>query len=615
MTLPIEQIEFEIVTDPERALEVLSTLTEDVYAALDYETTSLKPKDGRVRLTQIWNDDMAYVLDHDYCGTFRYLAGKMLAPTYIAFMHTFEGAWLEENHPYQARLWDVGIMRKCRLGGGGYSLAIMAQRDLKVEMSKEQQTSDWSIPALTPAQYRYAAYDAYITWELFKKWRSELTAENWEGFHQINPVWRANNEMENEGLFLDCEVHQANIKTWTLKRDTCLNYFRKFTPSSVIKNINSNQQVSAFLMNELSKDTLDKWPRTPSSGKVSKKTGKTGKDVLDMSRDVCLQAAAQLPYPMSRWLASFAVYGKWEKYMSTYGEKFITKQSLSGKITSRFNIGQAITMRYSSSSDNLQNIPRQEYVRAAFIAPRYHKEEQVLVLADYSGVEVRVLAELSGDAQLLEDCIYGDVHAAGAAQINGQDYEYYRQVLEDKTAKQYSQFKLWRSRAKVFTFRLLYGAGAGALAISLKASTDEAKLAIVAWADRYPKAYNYRYKMMDIMHNTGFLPVCDGRTIYVRKPDRQLPVAANYPVQGAAATVMYRALIRTHELLFDNEVDATLCATVHDEILLRSSDSDSEIALDCLNEGMRLGWLDVFPNSNTDNLGDSAIGNSWAAKP
>lgn len=614
--LTATEVEYELITEPERALEVIKSLDHNEKYALDFETTALHPKDGKVRLTQIYNDDVSYLFDHEFCGSFRSLAKHMIGPTYVAFYHCFEGKWFEDVCPYEVTLWDVGIMRKSRLGGGQFSLAIMAKRDLKIDMDKGLQNSGWSNPRLTKEQYQYAMFDSYVTWQLFKKWRAEMTPSNWNGFHGINDVWRANNEMEETGLVLDSVYHLKNIKTWELKRDTCKRYFERFTPTSVIKNINSNQQISDFLKRELDEKTIALWPRTPSSGKVGKRTGRVSKDYLSMERDVCIQACNRLPYPMSRWLAAFVVYRKWSKYLSTYGDALVTQQALSGRISSRFNIAAAITMRYSSSSSNLQNIPRQEYIRKAFTARRYDGVTKYrLALADYSGIEVRVLAELSGDEQLLEDCIYGDVHAGGAATINNEDYEYYRAVLADKDHKRNRQFKSWRSTAKVFVFRLLYGAGAGALAASLKSTPDEAKDAIIAWADRYPKAYQYRYQMMDVMHNTGFLPVVDGRTIYVRKPDRQLPVAANYPVQGAAASVMYRALYHIHKLLWENEVDAKLCATIHDEVIINATDDDCEIALDCLNEGMRLGWLDIFPSSNTDNLGDSAIGENWSAKP
>ena len=121
--------------------------------------------------------------------------------------------------------------------------------------------------------------------------------------------------------------------------------------------------------------------------------------------------------------------------------------------------------------------------------------------------------------------------------------------------------------------------------------------------------------MFDEMNVDGFLPVCDGRTIYVWKNDRTMPVAANYPIQGAAASVMYRAMYRVREAFVSKGLDCFIAATVHDELLSYAHRDHAEQAMAQQLKGMEQGWLDVFPGTNTDNLTDWAIGTSWAAKP
>lgn len=238
-----------------------------------------------------------------------------------------------------------------------------------------------------------------------------------------------------------------------------------------------------------------------------------------------------------------------------------------------------------------------------------------MVLADYKGIEIRVLAELSGDKQLLEDAIYGDVHAASAAQIYREDYARVLKYL-DKSSDLYNpHWKDRRSRAKGFTFQLTYGAGAGALSDVLRCSFEEAQDAIRLWAKRYPHAFGYRDEMYNEMVSTGYLPVIDGRTIFVFKSERELPVAANYPIQGAAASVMYRAMYHARNRFIDNALDVYLAAPVHDEILAYSKNHHAEPAMEQMLAGMEDGWLDVFPDTNTDNLTDHAIGTTWADKP
>jgi DNA polymerase-1 len=333
---------------------------------------------------------------------------------------------------------------------------------------------------------------------------------------------------------------------------------------------------------------------------------------------------------MSRWLAALAGFKYYDKYLSTYGDTLLTIQGQQGKITSRFNIGQAATGRYSSSSSNLQNIPRKGVVRRSFSIAKATKAKEIppnspligsklMCLADYSGIEVRVLAELSGDETLKNDAIYGDVHSASASQIYGHDLEYFLEVLKSEGAGKYSNvyptFKEQRSVAKGFTFQLTYGAGPAALSDVLRCTFDQAIEAIEKWAQRYSKAYAYRDKMYDEMQNSGFLPVCDGRTIYVRKWDRSMPVAANYPIQGAAASVMLRAMYRTRERFLDHNLDAYIAATVHDELLCYAHKDHAERAMAQQIAGMTEGWLDIFPGTSTDNLLDYAIGKTWAAKP
>jgi hypothetical protein len=694
----------------------------------------------------------------------------------------------------------------------------------------------------------------------------------------FNDAVRATAECERTGLVLDHKYHSTLVETWRLKHGTFERYLRRWTPPEVIKNLRSNPQVGRFLEKELPKELLSVWPRTEK------------KEELQLEGKYLRAVSRRVSYPMSRWLAALAGFKYYGKYLDTYGDTLLTIQRNQGKITSRFNIGQAATGRYSSSSSNLQNIPRKPVVRRSFsiAKPTYDKSisdkspligDRLMTLADYSGIEVRVLAELSQDETLTHDAIYGDVHSASACQIYGHDLEYFLEALKSegsgKFANVYPVFKEQRSVAKGFTFQLCvardtlvltdrgevpiqhvtadmkvwdgvewvqhdgavnnglrevvtydgitatpdhrvfctdgavrpisdamasgqisfisragvgevpvehsvpysgyyraererrdtlipmlrmwqtaaemaaqyfsrsrayvyvpeaqealyrsgsysdvavlchrgalqalwdklqvlraegdtllvqkltrlhraysrvvscldsggikdvasrqdrqrwalregqhtlslskgkpdeqaevwdllncgprhrfvangrlvsntYGAGPAALSDVLRCTFHEAIEAIEKWAQRYPKAYGYRDKMFDEMNNTGFLPVCDGRTIYVRKPDRSMPVAANYPVQSAAASVMLRAVYRVRERFVNNELDAYVAATVHDELLCYAHKSHAEKAMAQQIAGMTEGWLDIFPDTATDNLLDYAIGTTWAAKP
>lgn len=584
----------------EEAYDLLASVVEE--AALDFETTALDPKDGKIRLTSICNDDVHFIIDHEFLGPFEDFWPYMEGKKWYVYNGKFETRWCDYTLGHEnAIILDVDFMAKSVMGGGQSSLALMCKRDLGISLDKTEQNSDWSNPALTKLQYDYAGFDSHVTWLLKQHWAEKMTDGHWNGFHIFNDAVRATTEAERTGLILDSTYHNKLVRLWERKRDTFERYARKFTPPSVIANLRSDAQLAKFLTAELHSDLLKVWPRTEKTNR------------MQMEGQYLRTIARRLPYPFSRWMAAIVGMKYYDKYLSTYGDKLITIQNMQGKITSRFNIGQATTGRYSSSASNLQNIPRKPVVRRSFHSPK--RGSDLMCLADYKGIEIRVLAELSNDSQLKHDAIYSDVHAGSAAAIYGMDIEHVLGVLENKNHKEYGLIKERRSKGKGFTFQLLYGAGAGALSNVLRCTYDEAVEAIGKWASRYPKAYDYRNKMYDEMMQTGYLPVVDGRTIYVWKSERTMPVAANYPIQGAAASVMYRAMYRTRNNFIEHDIDAVIAATVHDELLCYAHKDHAERAMTQQILGMTQGWLDVFPGSNTDNMTDYKIGTSWADKP
>lgn len=583
--------------------------------ALDFETTALRPDDSddaQVRLTAIATDsETAYVIDHWLCGSFASFCDDLVEKgPYYVFNVNFEGRWFEYEYTGDSVtaltrcLYDVAHMRRSVMGGGPWSLSSMAKRDLKIELDKSLQNSDWSSKELSDQQYFYGGADAIYTKHLGDYWAEEMDDARWNGFFVINDAWRAVNECEDTGLLLDERHHEKLIEMWHKRRDAAETAFRKYVPVEHVPNMRSKKQMSDFLKMILDDEAIASWPATEKTGQLS------------TTRNVLRGMSYISPYPLSRALACYMVYTRADKYIGTYGETLLTKQRLSrdGRVHGRLNMAAAITGRLSSSKPNLQNQPRHPLFRFTFIAGRGRK----LILADYSGVEIRVLAEVSGDKVLLHDAIYDDVHSRSAIAIYQiEDADEFIRVLKskddaDKVAK--ARAKEMRSKAKAFTFQLLYGAGAGALAIALRCTPDEAQDAINKWAARYSKAYGYRQFMYEKMMHTGFMPCASGRTIFVPKWDRSMPVAANYPIQGSAGDVMYRAMYRTQELLDQADIGAKLMVSVHDELLLLSEDDCAEQAKEILEKGMLAGWLDVFEGSNTDNLVDVIIGDRWSDK-
>jgi DNA polymerase-1 len=510
----------------------------------------------------------------------------------------FEVKWFDHYCYGQVDLIDVDFLRKAKKGGMPSSLMRLAKMDLSIDMDKSEQLSDWSTPTISRSQLNYAALDAVITYKLYEKYVNDNNAAQNDAAFIFQDAVRATVECEETGFGLDVEAHKRNIKYWQMKQENALRRIRKITPRKLIDNLGSDKQVSDFLKTQLGKDTYNAWPKTEKT------------EQLSLNRKIISPIAAKSPYPFSRWLNALILFRYYRKYLSTYGETIINKYYMGDGVHFRLNIAQAATGRYSSSNINIQNIPRNPKVRKAFLPP--HGYDGVAV-ADYSGIEVRVLAELSQDAQLLQDAIYGDVHAGSASAINGIDEAEFLAIYNDIKHHLNGLYKEKRSRAKGFTFQLVYGAAALALSIVLNCSVGEAEDAIRKWAARYPKAYNYRHIMFDKMSQGGYLPVCDGRTIFVFKQDRTLPVASNYGIQGAAASAMYRAMYHIHRLRdeYSSRRNIALVATVHDEVILAYKEGYADLAKEILEKGMKLGWLDIFPDTDLHNLVEAGAGPSW----
>lgn len=595
---------FTVIKNPASAalaIEAIKNTQGDVHG-LDFETTALRPDIGDVRITSISGPAGHFVFDHFYCGAFSEYADDLAEVCdWAVFNAGFEGRWFDYETGPAVTLLDVGVMSKAKLGGRPLSLAKQTERDLnKVRTNKELQVSDWSAHDLTDEQYIYAFEDAYDTYRLFDMWDADLTDEQYNGFLIMNDCWRGVVDMEDTGFTVDVNHHRMLIDMWERQRAVAERTLRKYTPTEVIPNLRSKKQLSEFIKSTLDPSSVAAWPQTDKTHQ------------LQTTRAILRQMSFRVPYPFSRWLAALMVFNRADKYISTYGEKILTAQKLAGRVHVRYNIAQAVTCRFSSSGAmNAQNIPRKALVRKSFIAPKGTK----MVLADYSGIELRVLAEVSGDEQLKEDVIFGNVHAESAITIFGYDRTvfYHALKLGEGWAKEA------RSKAKSFSFQLTYGAGVSALALVLRCDDEEAAAFVERWAARYPKAYAFRHKMFEQMEATGFLPVQSGRTIYVTKKNRTLPVASNYPIQGAAADVMYAAITgfeqHMNSVYAEQEVPCSMLATVHDELLLLTTPEHAEGMEHDLVRIMTDGWLKVFPDTATDNLVESAYGDNWAAKP
>lgn len=279
-------------------------------------------------------------------------------------------------------------------------------------------------------------------------------------------------------------------------------------------------------------------------------------------------------------------YRQLTKLEGTYIDGLIPLIHDDGKIHARFNQTVAATGRISSSEPNLQNIPvRQELgrsIRKAFVPDT---DGQILMGADYSQIELRVLAHMSGDEMLIESFNNGeDIHRATAARVLG--------IPEDEITP------LQRSRAKAVNFGVIYGMSAFGLSDSLHITRKEADSYIKDYFDKHKAVKKFMDDQVEYCRENGYVRTITGRRRYIKEIDarnymtRQLGerLAMNSPIQGSAADIIKLAMISVYEKL--KEYRSKLILQVHDELIIRvekdEQDEIEKLLVDSMQNAMEL---------------------------
>ncbi len=325
-------------------------------------------------------------------------------------------------------------------------------------------------------------------------------------------------------------------------------------------NINSPKQLGEVLFGEL---------KLPVSKKT--KTGySTDAETLEKLR------------PYHTIVDRILEYRQVAKLKSTYGDGLLKVADEKGRIHSSFNQTVTATGRLSSSEPNLQNIPiRTELGRRMrqYFIPK--NEDYVLVDADYSQIELRLLAAIAGDRNMIEAFASGvDIHTATASQVFGVPIEGVTPEL--------------RKRAKAVNFGIVYGIGGFSLSEDLGVSKYEADRYIQSYMAGYPQISEYLTDIVETAKREGFVTTIFGRRRYIPElssPKKNIQafgkrVAMNSPIQGAAADIIKIAMIRVDKALRESGLDAELILQVHDELILQAHKSCAEEAAALLKREM-----------------------------
>lgn len=310
--------------------------------------------------------------------------------------------------------------------------------------------------------------------------------------------------------------------------------------------------------------------------KLGLKTVKKGKKSLSTAADVLEELYESHPV-----IPLLLEYRNIAKIKNTYLDVLPSFVENDGRIHTTFNQTLTATGRLSSSNPNLQNIPIKyewgEKLRKAFIADECY----FLISADYSQIEIRILAELSGDENLIEDFKKRrDIHAMTAAKIFG--------VLPELVTKE------MRRQAKTINFGILYGMGKYSLSRELKVTTKEAENFINRYFESYPKVKEFREELVNKARKDKFVTTYFGRKRYIYEidsPDHNVKqnaerIAMNTPLQGTAADIVKKAMIDVFKELSKRHIVFKMLLQVHDELLIEVEDVRTNEAMAIIKEKM-----------------------------
>lgn len=289
------------------------------------------------------------------------------------------------------------------------------------------------------------------------------------------------------------------------------------------------------------------------------------------------------------------------KLKSTYTDKLPEMIQKTGRIHTSYHQAVTATGRLSSTDPNLQNIPIRttegRRIRQAFVAPEGYK----LLAADYSQIELRIMAHLSQDKGLLDAFANDlDVHKATAAEV-------FDTTAEEVTTEQ-------RRRAKAINFGLIYGMSAFGLAKQLGIGRPEAQKYVQRYFERYPGVRTYMDNTRENAKEQGYVETIFGRRLYlpeIKAKNAMMRQAAertaiNAPMQGSAADIIKRAMINMHDWLADTDLDVKMIMQVHDELIFEVAEKDLEAAQEKI--------VEIMQNSSQIDvplLVEAGVGDNW----
>lgn len=432
------------------------------------------------------------------------------------------------------------------------------------------------------AATQYAAEDADITFQLYELFAPQLKKEKLENlFYKIEiPLMRVLAKMELAGISLDEKwLAQESID---LENDLKNLEAKIFELSEEEFNMNSPKQLGEILFEKL---------------KLDPKAKKTKTGQYATSEDILQKLSSK--HEIIKHILEYRTY---QKLKSTYVDALPSQiDETDNRVHTNFSQTTAATGRLASVNPNLQNIPirtlRGQQIRGAFVAG----EGKKLISADYSQIELRLIAEISGEENMIKAFQNGeDIHASTASKL-------FKIPLDEVTKTQ-------RSQAKTVNFGIIYGQGAFALAEQTGLSRTEAKQLIDSYYETYPKLKEFMAEQVKKARELGYVETLLGRKRHLKDINSNNFVvrghaernAINAPIQGSAADIIKIAMIHIDEKISGQNLETKMLLQVHDELIFETPISEVETASKLIKTEM-----ESAVETNVPLVVEVGVGDNW----
>jgi DNA polymerase I len=583
-------IRYSVITTSDQLHEACKLLASEEALGLDTETTGFDPYSGTLRLLQLASPSHTFVIDmhsfaNDHSNLFDPLRKILSSPAQLKVLHNAKFDYkfiLKFLNVELENIFDTMLASQMLDFFGKHSLDVVADRYLNVDVDKTLQKSNWSGP-LSMAQLEYAARDAEVTLSLKPILEQLLIKDNLANIAQLEfDCVKEVANMETTGFAVDRKRFEDLISGIEQRRDVFASELITYLQPGI-------SQMSLF-------DDARQSINLNSPAQLTEAFKKIGIHLPASTRSYLLVPLAE-EHEAIRLLLE---YRAMQKLATSFGRNLLDLSKRTGRIHASFRQIGAETGRFSCESPNLQNLPAEQKFRSVFRAPHGRS----IITADYSQIELRILAEVSGDEGFRSAFEAGiDLHRATAANI-------FKSSIELVTPQM-------REFAKRMNFGVVYGMGAKSLARALKISEYEGREMLDRYFATYPKLDKWLRNAAREALETGQVRTVSGRAIRfnvdTEDPTSKAVIeraARNAPVQGTNADILKNAMVLLGKWL--PSMDSSIVNIVHDEIVVEAPENLANEVSQRMVHTMKEAAADYLPNVPV--VVEPIIAEAWTKK-